>query len=192
MAVFTVKLKFKNLKKLADKINREFVNDELIKEFDNSVVGTSSGTGQIRRLIAAGVSPVAGFGRFGEYVNPENYPGRTTHTTSKTSKSGKVSKVTKRVWNKAKRPVNLFLSGEMLSYFGSTRKSGNTITVGLINPPPFVKVKAAANNLGTTRNGVGAVPRRRFIPQVGEVWAVSVMREAKRLFTFRMRQLLSK
>jgi hypothetical protein len=169
MSFYRVKIKL-DAAKAIKKLKTEFMNEKMLKDIQAQVVD-----GEIKRNIAAGVSPVRGFGRFGEYVNPANYPGK-----------GK-----KRL--KPQRPVNLFLTGNMLKWFGTFKSSATSVQVGIDrNAPSDVKVRAKANNLGTERNGVGAIPRRRFIPQRGEQWNVSVMRKIKNLFAQRVKELLNK
>jgi hypothetical protein len=169
MSIFRVGIKVDAAKALK-KLKTEFINEKLIKDIQVEIVD-----GEIKKNIRSGVSPVRGFGRFGEYVNPANYPGKGKNRL------------------KPQRPVNLFLTGIMLSWFGVFRKSGNSVEIGINkNAPNDVKVRAKANNLGTEVNGVGAIPRRRFIPQQGEEWNVSVMRKIKNLFAQRVKELFNK
>jgi len=158
------KVSLKDLRKVEAKIAKEFVDDKLVNDFQRTIV-----RGIILPMIAKGISPVKGFGRFVGYKDPESYPGK-----------GKSRQ-------KPSRPVNLFLTGELMSWFYTVKASGSSLNVGIpANATKFVKIKAEANNLGTD-----VIPRRRFIPQEGETWAVSVMREVKNLFTKRMKDLLS-
>lgn len=165
-----MKFDFKDLMRFKKKLIKDFVDDALVKEVQKEVVD-----GTIKKFMNRGISPVKGFGRFGEYVNPANYPG----------KKGKRLKPS--------RPVNLNLTGEMQDQMESRKVSSTEISVGIHDDASeFVKTKAVANNLGTERNGVGAIPRRRFIPQMGEQWSTSVVRAVTNAFTNRLKKLLSK
>lgn len=170
MSSFSVQIKFDSPKAIL-KLRRNFVDDALVAQVQKEVVDA-----EIKRAMLRGVSPVRGFGRFGEYLNPDRYPGK-----------GKKRK-------KPRRPVNLFLTGEMQSWLQAVKKSGTQITVGIAKvAPKFVKIKAQANNLGTvTKDGTGAVPRRRFIPQKGEQWNVTIIRKIKNLFAKRVQAVLNK
>lgn len=130
--------------------------------------------GEIKRLIRAGVSPVDGLTnsrRFTGYKTPEKYPGD----------------------RKAKRPVSLYLSGLMLSFYKATRVSGSRFLMGIApNAPQEVKVRAVANNIGTvTEKGQVGIPARPFIPVRGETYRVSVLRKIKNLYAKRVKDLLS-
>ena len=167
--VFQVNIKIDTAAQVL-KLKTKFINEKLIADVQKEIV-----EGEIKRQMRRGVSPVRGFGRYGEYLNPSAYPGKG---------KGRL---------KPSRPVSLFLTGEMQSWLRTIKKAGNSLLVGIKkSAPPFVKIKAEANNLGTTRNGVGAVPRRRFIPQNGEQWNVTVIRKIKDLFAKRTKELLNK
>jgi hypothetical protein len=170
MSVFKVNLNIKNVFDLA-KFRTSFVDEKLISDVQKQVVDD-----EIKRAMLRGLSPVRGFGRFGEYLNPAKYPGK-----------GKKRK-------KASRPVNLFLTGQMQSYLKALKGSATQVLVGITpSAPKIVKVKAEANNLGTvTKAGVGAIPRRRFIPQKGEIWNVTIIRKVKDLVAKRAQALFNK
>lgn len=158
----------KNFQKIAEKIQKEFITPKLLQQVQTLVIDT-----EIKRLVAAGISPVKGKGRFGEYVNPANYPGKGQHR------------------KKPSRPVNLYLTGAMMKEYKVTPRNATGFYMGIHHSAPdFVKNKAEWNNYGTERNGVGAVPPRRFIPARGEIYAVSIMRQLKNLFTARIKELL--
>ena len=130
--------------------------------------------GEMKRLIAAGTSPVQsveGGRRFKGYKNPDKYPAD----------------------KKAKRPVSLFLSGAMLSWLKAVKISGTRISIGIPSyAPEEIKIRAEANNVGTVDSkGQVAIAARRFIPLRGETFAVSVMRKLKTLYAKRIKELLS-
>lgn len=129
--------------------------------------------GAIKPLIKAGVSPVVnvdGKRRFAGYKDPKSYPDK----------------------KKAKRPVNLFLTGELLSWYVAWGK-GAKLFLGIPTfAPEEVKVKAVANNEGTVnKKGEIAIAARRFIPIRGELFTTSVMRKLKNLYARRIKDLVS-
>lgn len=166
--MFKVKIK-SNIR--AEVINRlkKTVDDKFIADADLQVVG------EIKRMINAGVSPVAsteGDRRFKKYKDQDKYPGK----------------------KKAKRPVNLFLSGIMLSWYRVVKISGVRLSFGIPKgAPKDVKDRAEANNVGTVNSeGQVAIAARRFIPLAGETFNVSVLRKLKNLYALRIKALISK
>jgi hypothetical protein len=165
--MFTIKVSSKLRATLKQKF-RQAVNEQFVSEVNQEVVG------EINRMIDAGVSPVDGYEkkRFAKYKDKESYPAK----------------------KKANRPVNLFLTGEMRAWYEAVKKSGTTISIGIPSEAPEdVKARAEANNVGTTNsNGEVAIAPRRFVPLVGEKFAVSVIRALKRVYTKRVKELVSK
>lgn len=166
--MFTIKVSSKYRATMVNKI-RQTVDDAFIDRMQTEVVD-----GEIKRLIAAGVSPVdsvEGQRRFKGYKDPEKYPGT----------------------RKAKRPVNLWLTGVMLQWYKAVKISGVRLTLGIAtNAPDDVKVRAEANNIGTiNKKGEVAVAARRFIPLPGETFRVSVVRKIKLLYAERLKSLVS-
>jgi len=158
-------LRAQAVNKLRNTVDADFVNN-----MQRGVID-----GEIKRLIAGGVSPtrnVEGVRRFKKYKDEKKYPGT----------------------KKAKRPVNLWLSGVLLSWYKAVRVSGVRISLGIpTNAPQDVKDRAIANNEGTTNSkGEVAIAARRFIPLPGETFAVSVIRRMKSLYARRIKSLLSK
>ena len=155
----------------ADVINklRKTVDEKFEADMNREVVG------EIKRMIDAGVSPVQsveGGRRLKGYKTPDKYPGK----------------------RKAKRPVNLNLSGIMLSWYKAVRVSGVRLSFGIPkDAPKDVKERAEANNVGTVNDkGEVAIAARRFVPLAGETFAVSVLRKMKSLYAQRIKELLSK
>lgn len=166
--MFKVKIK-SNIRAEALNKLRQTVDAKFEADMNDQVVG------EIKRLINAGVSPVQsveGGRRFVGYKNPDKYPAQ----------------------RKAKRPVNLFLSGIMLSWYRAVKISGVRVSFGIpTNAPQEVKIRAEANNVGTTNeDGEVAIAARRFVPLVGETFAISVLRKMKSLYAQRIKALLSK
>lgn len=167
--MFKVKIK-SNIR--AEVINRlkKTVDEKFLADMQNQVVD-----GEIKRLINGGVSPVQsveGDRRFKKYKDQDKYPGK----------------------KKAKRPVNLFLSGVMLSWYRVIKISGVRLSFGIPkSAPKDVKDRAEANNVGTVDSlGQVAIAARRFIPLNGETFNISVMRKLKNLYALRIKALISK
>lgn len=166
--MFKVKVSSNFRSTLTNKL-KQTVDSKFIQDMQTEVID-----GEIKKMIAAGVSPVdsyEGSRRFRGYKNPKKYPAD----------------------KKAKRPVSLWLSGVMLSFYKAVRVSGTRLTLGIpTNAPHEVKVRALANNVGTaTEDGREAIPPRRFIPLKGETYRISVLRKMKNLYARRIKSLLS-
>lgn len=146
-----------SFKKKVDALGGDILNNDFV-----NAVGTTVVT-DMKRLIASGQSPVKGWGRFAGYKNPGKYPG------------GK----------KTSRPVNLSLTGTMLSYL-SFRKSGKQIEVGILsNAPSKVKTIARVHNTGERED----IPQRKFIPVEGDDLTASIMVKVRDLFRKRILEL---
>lgn len=115
--------------------------------------------GEAKELIRNGISPVRGHGRFAAYKDRKKYPGDL----------------------KSARPVNLFLTGDMLRGFGFKLGAKNTVEVGMVNGSSFAKEKAEAHNAGTRH-----MAQRRFVPGPKEEWAVSIMRKIRDVYEKRL------
>lgn len=165
--MFKVKVSSKYRAVMTNKL-KQVVDAQFVQDMQRDVVD-----GEIKRLIAAGVSPVDGYEgrRFAGYKDPKKYPGD----------------------KKAKRPANLELTGAMLSFYKAVRVTGRRLTLGIATAAPEdVKVRAVANNLGTTKeDGTSAIRARRFVPIKGETFRISVLRKIKNLYARRIRTLLS-
>lgn len=167
--MFKVKISSKFRVDLTNRL-RNTVDETFISDMQREVVD-----GEIKRLIAAGVSPVQsveGGRRFAGYKDPDKYPGK----------------------RKSKRPVSLWLSGVMLSWYKAVKVNGTRFRLGIpTNAPEDVKVRAIANNEGTTNDqGQVAIAARRFIPKPGENFNISVLRKIKNLYAKRIKTLLLK
>jgi hypothetical protein len=148
---------------------KKTVDDKFIADMNNEVVG------EIKRMINAGVSPVQsveGGRRFKKYKDEKKYPAK----------------------QKAKRPVNLYLTGEMLRNYVAERVNGVRLSLGISKKAPKeVKDRAEANNVGTVNSeGQVAIAARRFVPLNGETYAVSVIRKLKNLYARRIKELILK
>ena len=112
-----------------------------------------------KEMIADGISPVRGHGRFESYKDKDKYPGN----------------------QKPPKPVNLNLSGDMLKAFTFERTNPQTVKVGIIGASDEIETRAKAHNSGTDDMAM-----RRFIPQAGEEWAVSIMRKLREVYRKRL------
>lgn len=144
----------------AEKIARDLVSPEMKKKVGDSIVE------EMKTMIGAGTSPVRGQRRFPAYKNRKNYPGDL----------------------KPARPVNLNLTGKMLSYLGWKHgEKKSAIAIGMIRPPAKEADKAKAHNEGTEN-----MAQRQFIPNQGEEFAVSIMRKIKRMYDDRIKELIGR
>lgn len=136
------------------------ITPQVVAEVNDRVV-----QGQIKPLIASGTSPVRGHNRFAAYENPEKYPGD----------------------RKPKRPVNLRVSGEMLSDYGAFQKA-RTLFIGIFDSASeSIKNRAIGNNYGTS-----GAPVRRIVPAPGEQFKVSVVTALREVFAGAIERALRK
>lgn len=117
---------------------------------------------QMRDLISKGISPIRGVGRFPGYKNPVKYPGK----------------------RKDARPVNLYLSGQMMSALGfKTKKTRDGLEVTISYQDSEAETKERGH-----RDGAKGQPKRPTIPLGSEQIAVTIERSIVNLF----KQILSK
>lgn len=135
----------------------KFMDGTTISAIGNTIVDTA------KEMISEGQSPVRGHGRFERYKDRTKYPGDL----------------------KPARPVNLKLTGEMLSGFSFKYVGNNTLQIGMIEGSKDRKDVARYHNSGT-----GKMAMRRFIPQEGEEWAISIMREIREAYGKRLETLV--
>lgn len=135
---------------------------ELVDKPTAGVIGAQV-TNKMLDLIAKGTSPIKGNGRFPGYKDPKKYPGDL----------------------KAKRPVNLWLSGDFLSsltFITEPAKYGYATTI-------FYKGEEDKKESGH-RVGVHGQPKRPTIPVKGEEFVVVIQRIVSKIFKERINQLL--
>lgn len=117
----------------------------------------------MKESIAAGVSPVRGERRFVAYKNPEKYPGD----------------------RKSKRPVNLYLSGDMLAALRFYPTAGPSVSIGIKGQAGVI---ARAHNDGTS-----TIPRRHFMPtDKGDEFSVTITRRIRDLYARAISDILSR
>lgn len=147
-----------NTNEIKARLNK-FFDDTTVRKVQSEVVD-----GEIKRQIAAGLSPVRGKVRFQGYKNPKQYPGN----------------------KKPKRPANLFLTGKMLAQYIVQKISGRTLRFGISEGAgQLEKDKSKYNNEGTKN-----IAARRHIPLKGEEYNVSVMRKIRDIVAKRFKQLM--
>ncbi len=135
-----------------------FVTDSFAEKVGKAVVEG------VKQMIASGQSPVEGEGRFAAYKNPLSYPGDL----------------------KPARPVNLSLTGTMLSHLGY-RRNGDKIEVGILTSAPRkVKTIARVHNTGERSD----IAKRQFIPEKGQDFVVSIRLKVKELFRKRVLEII--
>lgn len=123
---------------------RKVVSDRRVKEDAGALL-----IKEMKDHIASGISPVRGERRFVGYKDPKKYPGD----------------------QKSKRPVNLYLSGDMLAALKFYPLANTSFQIAIKGEQG---VKARAHNDGK------GVPRRHFMPtEQGEQFTVSIVRKLK-------------
>lgn len=144
-------------------LRNNLVDDSLVDAVQKEVIDQT-----IKPLIASGTSPVdsyEGSRRFRKYKDPKSYPAK----------------------KKSKTPVNLNLTGVMLSFYKAYAIGKNILRLGIPSyAPEDVKGRAEGNNVGTEN-----IPARRFIPLKGETFKISVLRRLKDIYAKRIARLLS-
>ncbi len=141
----------------------EVVNQHVVSRIQSEVID-----GNIKASILVGNSPVSGHGRFLGYKDQDQYPGD----------------------RKGARPVNLFLTGELLDWYRAKMSSGGKgVTMGILSDAPEkVKARAEGNNTGSAKGVVA----RRFVPVVGEKFKVSTMTLIRKIFSDRIAEMLGR
>lgn len=166
--MFQVKLRVPRAADIISQIQKGLVDENFAKAMQTEVIDQT-----IKPLIASGTSPVDGYEarRFKKYKDPKKYPNK----------------------KKSRTPTNLYLSGVMLSWYRAYKLTANILRMGIPSEAPQdVKDRALGNNVGTVKDdGTEAVPARRFIPQVGETFRISVLRKIKKVYADRLAALLS-
>lgn len=128
-----------------------------------------------KEFITTGNSPILGFGRYQGYAKQRNQD-PTAYPANR----------------KPARPVNLTLSGEMLSYYksvGVSLANSLAIKIGLVDAPQKVRDRAKGNNLGVPERNI---PARRFIPQKGEKFNVTIEKQINTVLQERIARAVKK
>ncbi len=143
---------------------------------------------EILRMIAAGVSPVTG-DRFEAYKAVAAVRAQRRKDKSVTSGKGYPYSVQNKYPDKTITPVNLYLSGEMLSCL-TFDNVGGKLRIGIMGASEKVNVIAEAHNEGPTND---RFPQRRFIPTIdGEEFTISIMNKIIDLYTDALNDILEK
>ena len=164
-SAFSVLIDDKALKELSKQLKKEInqaITSKVAKEVGSTVVK------EMKRMIAAGLSPIREKGRF------EGYRG------------GYLDAIRKgRLRGKRERPVNLKLSGDFLkSLTSSVRLNGGTVIY-------FNSAKSRKKEQGH-REEHNNQAKRPIIPQGSEEFAVSIMRKIEKIYTQRIIDVLNR
>lgn len=150
------------------KVTSRFEILEVINNMVNTRTANELGRAIVdgsKRLMSDGISPVRDYGRFERYKDRKKYPGNL----------------------KPARPVNLQLSGELFEAFDYRKKGKLSIESGIIKGSRRLKEIARAHQAGTPN-----MAQRRMFPGKGEEYAVTIMREIRKIYTKRLRELIRK
>jgi hypothetical protein len=129
----------------------------------------------IKKLIASGTSPVEGFGRYDAY-------GAQRNKIKGKKARGYPLNVQKDFPNKKVRPVNLFLSGEMLDALGFQVKFRLQSFKTRLSIGFFGNIsKSLREKIDTAQNGniLKNIPQRKILPGPGETFTISIQRAIK-------------
>lgn len=144
----------------------------------------------IKTSIEVGNSPVQGYGRFVGYSGESNR--KTARAAGKKPKGAELRKlgypfsVQNKFPGKQLRPVNLELSGEMLSFYVCKPGPDKSVLIGIQEEAPDdVKARAEGNN-GGTKN----VPARKFVPGPGEVYKPDIMTAIRQILADRLVEMI--
>lgn len=177
---------------------------DIVKEIHNPLLVYKINAVVQREIVGnilAGRSPVRGEGRFAPYRAQRNTGSvrnvlagkRLSARTKANILAGRRKfypySVMRKFPDKKLRPVNLFLSGKMLSFYRAQLKD-NQIYVGIADVAPSkVKVIAKAHQGGHTR---GWFPARPLVPQKGQTFTVGVVQAFRDLYRERIYAILSR
>lgn len=122
---------------------------------------------KIRSLTAKGISPIKGNARFPAYKNPKRYPGR----------------------KKAKRPVNLRLSGLFMKSlsFKSKGRGNKSATTDIFYDDKLSDLKESGH-----REGVNSQPKRPTLPQGDEKFSRRITDEITKIYKEALEKKISK
>lgn len=191
------------------KVTSKFQILDLIDQFVDGTTASALGetiVNSAKELIASGQSPVDGYGRFEGYSasyqaeikgnQKARVKAAVAKAVAKVSKSSKAKK--KIVGNKARakakdleqkygkkvRPINLFLTGEMLDGY-DYRIQGDVIEVGMVSGSQDRKDIASYHNDGTSK-----MPQRKIVPGPGESFTITIMRAIADVYGSRLADLI--
>jgi hypothetical protein len=146
---------FPDLGKIAD--------ESLGKEISRAVLK------EIRDAVAKGNSPVAGWGKFAPYKNPDKYPGN----------------------QKSSRPVNLDLSGDMMKALTTEvrldSKSRLVVEVGWFGAEEDIQVRARVHNSGERWD----IKRRPVLPGKDDEWTERIKKIVLDLYSKRIARIMN-
>jgi hypothetical protein len=143
----------------------------------NSSTQTKLGTEVIKLMkdaMGAGLSPVKGFGRYAGYA-----------VTRTGRKNAYPKNVQKQYPGKTVRPVNLKLTGDLWDAI-THQKRKNGVSIGHHTPTVDIHKKFETHNVGVDP----LVPQRKYLPDEGEGFIVSIMREIKDIYLRRIKDII--
>lgn len=152
----TIKVDAKDLERLAKEMADVSITKSQAQRIGQGMVS------DMKKAIATGLSPIKGNGRFPAYKDPARYP------------AGK----------KPQRPVNLFLTGDMLEDL-QERSDAKTIEIG------YFKSSEADKERGH-REGANGQPKRPTIPEGTEEFNETIQLNAEEAFRDALDEQLDK
>jgi hypothetical protein len=203
MAQVNVRVKFK----ITEFINR-FTDSSTKADIGSSVII------EMKDMIAKGISPIRDVGRLAEYkaqgvINKARKKAKVARAVIKSGASSaaaarasvKVAKakseistaqktgypysVKKKYPDKQVRPVNLYLSGEMLNELSWREGSGESVEVGMVAGGKNAKL------MGYHQDGNKNMEARPVIPRTGEEFVVRIMRLIKDIYSRRLAAIIN-
>ncbi|MBL0320682.1 MAG: hypothetical protein IPP74_15515 [Alphaproteobacteria bacterium] len=147
--------------KIIVKFKLRALRADILTDSDKREIGQTL-VDSVKEYVGRGLSPVRGTGRFVAYKDPKKYPGD----------------------RKAKRPVNLRLTGAMMDAL-KYRLKGSKVELYLDPQPDYAIVH---------QDGSDKVPRRTFLPRekLGEKFVVSIMDEVKKIISKAVKRFANK
>lgn len=154
---------------------------------------------KMKELIAAGISPVKGEGRFEAYsaqrkanavatVNRKSAGGFKRAQQVRRSSSLYPNSVRKQFPGKQLRPVNLNLSGQLINALNYFSRTGQ-VEVGHVNASDRTRRLFDVHNEGKDEN----VPQRKYLPnKPGEEFVATIMTMIKSIYRDRIKSQLKK
>lgn len=165
----TVKITGKDLKELSrdlERIGRDALTPAIAAKIGRDVIK------EMQEMIAVGLSPIRGKGRFAAYKATSGVSGKGKNRLKGIQNKYPLNQ-RKNFPTKGLRPVNLKLSGDFLRALKSRvlrSVKGPNIEIGFFDSKEAVKEQGH-------REGANGQPKRPIIPEEGEEFAVRVVRQ---------------
>lgn len=146
-----------DIKRLAEFVKKTSLSKSQVQDIGEGTVSL------MKSQISKGISTIAGGGRFPAYKNPARYPGKL----------------------KRQRPVNLYLTGDMLAALTVKADSPRAFTLGYFESSEAIKEHGH-------RDGANGQPRRPTIPEGSEEFNQTIQRQITRDFVASFEDEISK